>query len=67
MSDTQVNISECIKNKSMTHVEMNEFKCHKLVHAIPMTAGVYFSIKDKAVPDVHEHDTNGYLVITIKK
>jgi len=58
----KVNIRECIESKLMSHVDMVKFKCFKEVHAIPMTAGVYFSIKDKPVPPIHNHDTDGYLV-----
>lgn len=58
----QVSISECIKNKLMSHVEMAEYKCHKHVHGLPMTAGVYFGMMGKDLPEGKLIDDKGYIV-----
>lgn len=58
-----VNIAECIKNKAMSIAEMPKFKCHKEVHAIPMTRGVYSKVRGWPVPDNENHNNDGYLVV----
>ena len=61
MSDCQVNIADCIKNKSMSGVLMDKFKCHKEVHAIPMNRGVYSRARGLEEPG--DPSSDGYLVV----
>lgn len=58
-----VNIAECIKNKNMSAASMPKFKCHKEVHAIPMTRGVYNKVREWEMPSNENPEDEGYLVV----
>jgi hypothetical protein len=62
-SDCDVNIADCIKNKSMNMVAMPYYKCHKQVHAIPLTRGVYNKVRGWDIPENEDPDDDGYLVV----
>lgn len=56
----EVNLAECIRNKTMSLVDMKAFKCHKTVHAMPMSQHVAaLVIKGQVADDANEQ---GYLV-----
>jgi hypothetical protein len=59
----QVNIAECIKNKTMSHAKMNKYDCHKQVHALPMNRGAYNKVKGWDIPKDENPNDNGYLVV----
>ena len=62
MEDCQVNVSDCIKNKCMSSVKMDKFKCHKEVHGLPMTRGVYNKVRGWEIPKDEDPKDAGYLV-----
>ena len=57
----QVNISDLIKNKSMSLIKIEKFACHKIVSAMPMSRGVYNSVRGWEIPENPSDD--GYLVV----
>ena len=61
--ENQVNISECIANKSMSQAKMQEFICHKHVHAIPMCRGSYNKVRGWEIPSNESPSDDGYLVV----
>lgn len=60
---TSVNIAECIKNKTMSSALMSRFKCHKEVHAMPMTRGTYNKVREWVIPEGENPEDDGYLVV----
>ena len=58
-----VNLRDCINNKQMSAAVMPKYKCHKEVHAIPMTRGVYNSVRGWQLPDDENPDDDGFLVV----
>ena len=62
MSNCSVDVEQCIKNKQMKLVLMDKFKCHKEVHALPMTRGVYNKVRGWDTPFDENPDDEGYLV-----
>lgn len=63
MGETMVNLSDCIKNKSMSSAAMDKFKCHKEVHAIQMTRGAYNNVRGWIIPINENPDDDGYLIV----
>lgn len=59
----EVNISDLIKNKQMKAAKMPKFKCHKEVHALPMTRGVYNKVRGWAIPLDEDPTDEGFLVV----
>lgn len=55
-----VNLAECIRNKTMSLVDMKAFKCHKTVHAMPMNHRDYCSTDPFSLRTGVNQD--GYLV-----
>jgi hypothetical protein len=42
---------------------MNKYKCHKEVHAKPMTRGAYNQYRGWSIPNDEEASDDGYLVV----
>lgn len=63
MESTQVNVADCIENKSMSHVAMKKYNCHKQVHGLPMNRGVYNKVRGWEIPDNEDPKDDGYLVV----
>lgn len=59
----QVNLAECIKNKTMNQAMMEEYQCHKRVHAIPMNRGAYNKVRGWKIPEGENPSDDGYLVV----
>ena len=59
----QVNISDLIKNKSMSLIKIDKFSCHKIVSAMPMSRGVYNSVRGWEIPENENPSDDGYLVV----
>ena len=62
MSNCSVDLAECIKNRNMKVVAMDKFKCHKEVHALPMTRGAYNKVRGWDIPPNEDPADEGYLV-----
>ena len=62
-----INLADCAKNKTMSLASMDKFKCHKEVHALPMTRGAYSNLLawdyGEQVDEGNDHDEDGYLVV----
>ena len=58
-----INLADCIKNKSMSAAAMDKFKCHKEVHALPMTRGAYNGVRGWTIPINENPDDDGYLIV----
>lgn len=58
-----VNLKDCIENKSMSSVLMDEYQCHKKVHMLPMNRGVYNKVRGWTVPENENPNDDGYLVV----
>lgn len=56
-----VNLKDCVANKCMSHAAMGKFKCHKEIHALPMTRGVYNKVRGWDIPSDENPDDDGYL------
>lgn len=63
MNETAVDLRACINNKAMSHVAMPRYGCHKEVHALPMTRGVYNKVRGWIIPENEEPADEGYLVV----
>lgn len=59
----EVSIADCIKTNSMSLITADLFKCHKEVHALPMTRGDYNEARGWAIPENENPFDDGYLVI----
>lgn len=62
MSNCTVDLAECIKNRGMKAVDMDKFKCHKEVHALPMTRGAYNKVRGWGMTPDEDPADEGYLV-----
>lgn len=63
MNETAVDLIACINNKAMSHVAMPRYGCHKEVHAIPLTRGVYNDVRGWIIPENENPADEGYLVV----
>lgn len=61
--DAQVNLADCVANKTMSQADMPEYQCHKKVHATPMTLGVYNKVRGWQIPENENPASEGYLVV----
>lgn len=58
-----VNLADCIANKAMSIVLMQEYDCHKKVHALPMNRGLYNTVRGWKIPENENPSDDGYLVV----
>jgi len=65
MSDeaTGVDLKQCIANKCMSHAAMALYTCHKKVHGLPLTRGVYNKVRGWDIPEDENPADEGYLVV----
>ncbi|WP_425636138.1 hypothetical protein [Vibrio owensii] len=52
-----------VENKDMSQVPMPKYKCHKVVHAIPIALGDYNKARGWKIPDTEDPLAEGYLVV----